>query len=71
MANRNPGRLLTDVEVASRLGVRVGKVREWRTIGYGPVYIRVGGRIIRYREADLAAFIESSRVDPRGGGEAA
>jgi len=35
----------------------------WRLRGEGPQYVRVG-RCIRYRRADLAAWIESRVVDP-------
>lgn len=64
MPEMNPERLLTDAEVASRLGVQVQKVRDWRSMAYGPAYVRIGARVIRYRESDLEAFIERGRVDP-------
>jgi hypothetical protein len=39
-------------------------MRDWRAMAYGPAFIRIGARAIRYRESDLEAFIERGRVDP-------
>ena len=50
---REPGsRLLTDPEVAHRLGVHVVTLRTWRRQGYGPPVIRVG----RYPRCDPKAL---------------
>jgi hypothetical protein len=39
-------------------------MRDWRAMAYGPTFIRIGARAIRYRESDLESFIERGRVDP-------
>ncbi|MCA2968008.1 MAG: helix-turn-helix domain-containing protein [Acidobacteriaceae bacterium] len=50
--------MLTDREVAARLGVKVDTVRKWRLRGLGPLAIRVGGAV-RYRLSDLEFWISS------------
>jgi hypothetical protein len=38
-----------------------------RSVGGGPAFYRVGGRgPVRYRPADLIAWVEQRRVDPPG-----
>ena len=54
--------LLNERAAAQILGCTASALRKWRLFGRGPAYIRVG-RLIRYREADLAAFIERNRVE--------
>lgn len=54
--------LLTRVEAAQYLGVRLGTLCNWATTGrYGLPYVRVG-RLVRYRRRDLDAFIERRTV---------
>lgn len=40
-----------------------GTLKQWRYLGEGPAYVRVG-RSIRYLKADLDAFLASNRIDP-------
>jgi excisionase family DNA binding protein len=58
-------------ELAARLGVSVKTVRRLVAAGELPT-LRVGGQL-RFDEADLEAWLESSRVNPaeRGGPEVA
>ncbi len=56
--------MLTDREVAARLGVTVHTVRKWRLHGLGPLAIRVGGAV-RYRLSDVESWLQSQ---PRVGG---
>jgi hypothetical protein len=44
-------RLLPDTIAAMQIGVQVQTLRNWRYLGIGPPYIRIGARSIRY---DLA-----------------
>jgi len=55
--------LLTEKGAAAHLGCSVGLLRKWRLLGGGPAYCRLG-RLVRYSEVDLQAFIESNRVVP-------
>jgi excisionase family DNA binding protein len=50
-------RLLTMQEVAEFLGVPVATIYQWRHHGRGPRGIKVG-RHIRYRRADVDAWVE-------------
>ena len=52
------GILLTDVELAELLGASLQTIRNWRWRGDGPRYVKLGGRMVRYRPEDVRAFIE-------------
>lgn len=49
-------KLSTDVQVADDLGIAVGTLRNWRTQGGGPPFVRVRGAV-RYRPADIEAWL--------------
>lgn len=51
---------------AALLGVSVETLRTWRKLNRGPRFRKLG-RCVRYRIADLEAFVEAS---PSGGGVA-
>jgi predicted DNA-binding transcriptional regulator AlpA len=53
-------RLLTEEEAARILSCSTALLRKWRLIKDGPAYCKVG-RLVRYPEADLRAFIERNR----------
>ncbi|MHB1926716.1 MAG: helix-turn-helix domain-containing protein [Leptospirillum sp.] len=59
-------RLLSNGEAAEFLGLSPDTLPRWRWAGVGPSYLRVG-RSIKYRRADLEAFLNESRVNPRNG----
>ena len=48
--------LLLPAAAAALLGVSVDTLADWRCRGGGPRYVRVG-RLIRYRDADLQAWL--------------
>lgn len=61
-----PDRLLTQDEAAELLAVEPQTLSVWRANKrYGLPYVKVG-RNVRYRYADLLAFIESRTVAPAG-----
>lgn len=49
---------LTPKEASRYLGISEAALRLWRGAGAGPAYFRAGERLIRYRRADLDAWIE-------------
>jgi hypothetical protein len=53
--------LLTDVEVAVRLGVRPVAVRVARHRGLGPKYHRMADGAIRYRPEDVDEYLRNHR----------
>jgi excisionase family DNA binding protein len=59
-----PQRLLWAEEVATVLGVPVKTLYQWRYKGIGPAGVRVG-RHLRYRTADVEAWIEERVTDDR------
>jgi len=57
--------VMTEAEAADYLRRSPGMLRQWRTRGQGPAYVREpGSRLIRYLKADLDAHIAAGRVDP-------
>lgn len=56
----------TTAEVSRRLGIPAGTLKRWRFERRGPAYFKMGERgHIRYRRADIDAFIEQQMVDPQ------
>ena len=61
---------LIDERGAGRiLSCSVALLRKWRLHGNGPAYIKVG-RLVRYSEADLAAYLDANRKQPAAVGGA-
>ena len=56
-AKMEGGFLLTDTDVAALYGVAVNTVRNWRSQGTGPAFVKLGKRAVRYRPEDVASFI--------------
>lgn len=63
-----PDALLTPAEVAARLRVDILTLANWRARRQGPQFLKVGRRAVRYRRADVDAFLAAGT---RGAGEAA
>lgn len=63
-SNRQARKLKTE-EVARELEVSPATLRQWRSRGMGPAFLRLG-RAIRYDRADAQAFTAQQRVEPRG-----
>ena len=55
-------RLLNEQEAADILGCSPALLRKMRLSHDGPAYCKIG-RLVRYPEPDLIAFIESRRVN--------
>ena len=49
--------LLTTEAAAHELGVTPNTLSTWRNQGKGPKFVRFHGRTIRYRQADLVAWV--------------
>tara|TARA_R100000808_G_scaffold17177_2_gene38155 strand:- start:177 stop:389 length:213 start_codon:yes stop_codon:yes gene_type:complete len=54
-----PQNMMASRDAASYLGVTHNTLKTWRRTGEGPVFYRYSSRCIRYRRADLDAWIES------------
>ena len=53
---------LTDIEVATRLGVSRFTVRSWRLKGVGPRFLKMG-RAVRYRPQDVDEYERQALVE--------
>ncbi len=56
--------LLRTPAAATYLDVSPQTMRNWRSAGSGPPAIKLNGGAIRYRLADLDAWIAAQREDP-------
>lgn len=50
-------------KAAEKLGVSVHTLRAWRFQGKGPVYTKLGRRVL-YLPTDLDSYLESCRIQP-------
>ena len=57
-------KLLDENQVSEMLGIGKRALQGWRWHGYGPKYRKIGNRLVRYREEDVIAWVESR---PAGG----
>jgi hypothetical protein len=53
----------SDIEAANFLNHKPQTLRNWRSKHVGPPYIKLG-RSVRYKTADLIAWMDQHRVDP-------
>jgi excisionase family DNA binding protein len=56
--------LLTPEEAAEELRLPVRQLQQWRYLGIGPAYVKVG-RAVRYPRSDLDAWLTANRVEPK------
>ncbi len=61
-ASPSERRILTDIEVAERLGVSRFTVRSWRIKGVGPRFLKMG-RAVRYRSQDVDEYERQALVE--------
>ena len=54
-------KLMTTQESANYLGLKTATLEQWRWIGCGPTFCKVG-RAVRYRLSDLDSYIKSAEV---------
>jgi hypothetical protein len=59
----SPGDLVDEREAAAILNVEVRTLRNWRALGKGPRFVKVGERMVRYRRCDLNAFVMHAEYD--------
>lgn len=52
-----PGDILTSREVAAEYRLAERTLANWRAKGEGPRFLKLGKRAVRYRRADIEAFI--------------
>lgn len=57
------GQLLTPAQAAEFLGVSLDTLAQWRSQRRGPSYIKLEGRLVRYRIAGLEKYIVEHSVE--------
>jgi len=57
--------LFNEYDAAIHLAMSVSTLRRWRLFRTGPVFVKVGGKAVRYRVTDLKAFIDIRQTAPR------
>ena len=50
--------LMTANDVADVLGLSTGTLANWRSLGIGPTYVKLGGRV-RYRASGVNSWVAS------------
>jgi predicted DNA-binding transcriptional regulator AlpA len=58
---------LTVQQLAAREGVAVQTVYGWNKTRTGPRYMKIGGRLVRYRLEDVIKWERTQQADPRRG----
>ena len=53
---------MNTVQAAEYLSVSEATMKRWRSNGTGPEYIRLGERIIKYRQTDLDRWLIERRM---------
>jgi predicted DNA-binding transcriptional regulator AlpA len=61
----NEENLLTEIRAAEVVSLSVKTLQAWRLRGVGPAYVKAG-KAVRYRRADLLAWIEAHTISPEG-----
>ncbi len=62
MDSRNS--LLSPKQAAEFLGVSLDTLAQWRSQRRGPPYVKLEGRLVRYRAADLESYLAQHAVEP-------
>ncbi|MGJ5180399.1 helix-turn-helix transcriptional regulator [Bradyrhizobium oligotrophicum] len=55
--------LINPEKVAEALNLRPQTLTAWRTLGKGPIFVKVGKRVF-YRKADIEAWLGAQRREP-------
>lgn len=63
-----PQNILRPEAVAPKLLTTVGTLAKWRLRGCGPAFVRLGQRIVGYRQVDIDAWIEKNLCTSTSGG---
>ena len=59
--------LLTTAELAERWGMHEGSLKNWRSKGKGPPYVKIGegyNTIIKYKLKDIEEYEERNTIRP-------
>lgn len=65
--NARPDELLSRQKVAAEYGLSVKMLERYAWAGGGPAMVKLGHRTVRYRRADIEAFIRAHVVQDQPG----
>jgi excisionase family DNA binding protein len=54
--------LLTVQQVSELTGISVETLNQWRSQEKGPPYLKIEGKLVRYRKGDLMEYFNRCRV---------
>lgn len=57
--NKTASHLLSETEVAEIYGFRLPTLRNWRATRVGPRFLKINGKMIRYRISDIEDYLAS------------
>lgn len=63
--NRTSRKLVTQEELAERLGLSIRTIERWRVTGEGPAFVRIGLRKLAYREEVIEVWIANNTFTSR------
>ncbi|WP_049822490.1 helix-turn-helix transcriptional regulator [Arthrobacter sp. H41] len=58
-------KLLTPAELSAMLGKPERSLAQWRYLGLGPVFVKIGNTV-RYRETDINAWLDANTAQRTG-----
>jgi hypothetical protein len=59
-----PVNLITEQDLSRYTKISVPCLKHWRSIGYGPSYLKYKGRIVRYDLLEVLRWVDSCVVEP-------
>lgn len=59
---QNDSVLLDEKGLAKYLGITVHALRRWRFENRGPRFIKLEGRLVRYRQQDVEAWLVAQQI---------
>ena len=62
--------VMDEFALADFLGLTVATLRKWRYLRSGPQFVKLGGKLVRYRREDVERWL-AARTVPTGAGEVA
>lgn len=57
--------LISEIEASRILGIKQRTLQQWRVRGYGPEFVRIGQRLIRYKRSDVNLWVDTEYLKRR------
>lgn len=58
--------LMKPAELGARIGTSTAVLANWRYMGTGPRFVKLGGRSVRYRVSDVEAWLDQNTHQQSG-----